>query len=69
MLYVAVALYVSMAHWAEAEGLKVVCKVLAEETRTKAKARRIVDYLVPVSARIVATVAVAVAFGRIVKEG
>lgn len=69
MLYVAVALYVSMAHWAEAEGLKVVCKVLAEETRTKAKARRLVDYLVPVTARVAATVMVAMAFGKIVKEG
>lgn len=69
MLYIAIGLYISTAHWAEAEGLKAACRILAEETKLKKRARRVVEYVVPVTSRILATVLVALAMGRIVKEG
>jgi ferritin len=68
-LYAAVALYVSMAHYFETTGLKAVCRALVEETKAKLRARKAVEYLIPVSSRIIATVLVVVFAGRVVKEG
>lgn len=69
MLYVAIALYVSTAHWVEVTGLHHVCRLVAEETKINSKARRVADYAIPVVSRVVATVLIVVMTGKLVKEG